>query len=444
MKPIHYTFVAMMLVISGIWLATEHAQSTLIEFWSMRKSLIFETGIIATAAMSIAVLFAIRHFFSDSFLDGLDKRYRLHKWLGIVAVVASVAHWLTKNAPKWLIDFGLLTRPIKNKLINEQPVSWFYEFIDFQKHFAKDIGEWIFYLFVILSLLILIKKVPYKQARQSHKLMSVVYLAIAYHSFILMDIEDWATPVGVMIALLLLLGSCAALISLFGKLGYGKKTYGKISELRNYKDNKVLAVTIKPTSPWAGHKPGQFAFATFDKKEVAHPFSIASDWTEQKDITFKIKQIGDYVNTLSSTLLIGQEVVIEGPYGNFNFTSDKIHQIWIAGGIGIAPFFSKLQQATEGGKQQNVDLFYTTSMADVDFINKLKTLAERSGIRLHIIDTSKQGYLTAQTVDSFIGELNATDFWVCGPEKLGDALKTYFVEKGLHHSNFHQELFSMR
>lgn len=38
-----------------------------------------------------------RHLFKDSFLDGLDKRYRLHKWLGIVAFVAAVAHWLIKT-----------------------------------------------------------------------------------------------------------------------------------------------------------------------------------------------------------------------------------------------------------------------------------------------------------------------------------------------------------
>ncbi|MEZ9541941.1 ferric reductase-like transmembrane domain-containing protein [Vibrio sp. 10N.286.48.C11] len=444
MKSIHYAFLTIMLVICGLWLTTAGAQATLAEFWSIRKSLLFETGIIATAAMSITVLLAVRHLFPDSFLDGLDKRYRLHKWLGIVAFSAAVAHWLIKTAPKWMIDLGLLTKPVKNKVLSDAPVSWFYEFTDFQQHFAKDIGEWAFYLFVALSLLILIKKIPYKQARQSHKLMAVVYLAIAYHSFILMKIEDWSTPVGVLMAVLLLLGTLGALTSLFGQIGYSKKTYGEISELRRYKDNKVLAVTIRPTTPWAGHQPGQFAFVTFDKKEGAHPFSIASDWAEQKGISFKIKQIGDYVNTLPATLSVGQEVVIEGPYGNFNFSSDKAQQIWVAGGIGIAPFFSKLEQLAGQRKPQNIDLFYATAMPDADFINKLQALADNARIRLHITNTKQQGYLTAQAIETFISDLHSTDFWVCGPAKLGDALKSHFVGNGLHHSDFHQELFEMR
>jgi predicted ferric reductase len=444
MKSIHLAFLTIILFISGLWLATPHAQATLAEFWSIRKALIFETGIIATAAMSITVLLAIRHLFQDSFLDGLDKRYRLHKWLGIVAFAAAVAHWLIKTAPKWMIDLGLLTKPVKNKVLSELPVSWFNEFTDSQRHLAKDIGEWMFYLFVVLSLLILIKKVPYKQARKSHKLMAVIYLAIAYHSFILMKIEDWATPVGVLIAILLLLGTLGALTSLFGQIGYSKKTYGVISVLHHYKDNKVMAVTIRPTTPWAGHQPGQFAFVTFDKKEGAHPFSIASDWKEQKGISFKIKQIGDYVNTLPATLSVGQEAVIEGPYGNFTFNSDKKYHIWIAGGIGIAPFFSKLQQLAGQSKEQNVDLFYTTAMPDADFISKLETLADNANIRLHITNTQQQGYLKAQIIESFIVELNSSDFWVCGPAKLGEALKSHFVGNGLHHSDFHQELFEMR
>ncbi len=444
MKPIHYAFLTTMLVISGLWLMTPHAQSTIPEFWSIRKALIFETGIIATAAMSITLILAIRQFFSDSFLDGLDKRYRLHKWLGISAFTAMVAHWLIKNAPKWLVDLDLLTKPIKNKVPSDQAVSWFYEFTDFQRHFAKDVGEWTFYLLVALTLLILIKKVPYKLARKSHKLMAVAYLGVAYHSFILMKIEDWSTPAGVLIAVLLLLGTLGSLISLLNKVGDSRKTYGQISELRHYKDNKVLAVTIRPTTPWKGHKPGQFYFVTFDKNEGAHPFSAVSDGKDQKGISFNIKQIGDYVNTLPDVLSVGQEAIIEGPYGNFNFDSNKSHHVWVAGGIGIAPFVSKLEQLALDNTKNDIDLFYTTAMPDEDFITKLQALAKNANVRLHITITTQQGYLTAKTIESYINDMNATDFWFCGPAKLGDILKSHFIENNLHHSDFHQELFEMR
>jgi predicted ferric reductase len=51
------------------------------------------TGVIATGAMSVAMLLAIRPTWLEPHLYGLDKMYRLHKWLGITALVAAVIHW---------------------------------------------------------------------------------------------------------------------------------------------------------------------------------------------------------------------------------------------------------------------------------------------------------------------------------------------------------------
>jgi hypothetical protein len=42
-------------------------------------------------------------------VGGLDKHYRLHKWLGIAAALFALAHWLSKKY-KWLIELGLYER----------------------------------------------------------------------------------------------------------------------------------------------------------------------------------------------------------------------------------------------------------------------------------------------------------------------------------------------
>ena len=50
-------------------------------------------GIIAVVAMSIAILLALRPRWPEQWLGGLDKMYRLHKWLGITALATQL--WLT-------------------------------------------------------------------------------------------------------------------------------------------------------------------------------------------------------------------------------------------------------------------------------------------------------------------------------------------------------------
>src|SRR3546814_11501553 len=61
--------------------------------------------------MSVAMMLAIRPRWPEHGLGGLDKMYRLHKWLGIAALVTAIAHWLWAKGPKWAVGWGWLERP---------------------------------------------------------------------------------------------------------------------------------------------------------------------------------------------------------------------------------------------------------------------------------------------------------------------------------------------
>ena len=52
------------------------------------------------------MILATRAKFMESWLNGLDKSYRLHKWLGISALDISIVHWLAVNDPKWMVGLG--------------------------------------------------------------------------------------------------------------------------------------------------------------------------------------------------------------------------------------------------------------------------------------------------------------------------------------------------
>jgi predicted ferric reductase len=52
------------------------------------------TGILAMTSLSIGILLAMRFTWVEDKLNGLDKVYRLHKWLGVTGLVFVISHWL--------------------------------------------------------------------------------------------------------------------------------------------------------------------------------------------------------------------------------------------------------------------------------------------------------------------------------------------------------------
>lgn len=76
------------------------------DFWAWRKEVVLLSGVIMLAAMSVAGVLALRTPWLEQQLGGLDRTYRLHKYLGITAGVMLAVHWLTELSPGTLIDWG--------------------------------------------------------------------------------------------------------------------------------------------------------------------------------------------------------------------------------------------------------------------------------------------------------------------------------------------------
>jgi predicted ferric reductase len=254
----------------------------------------------------------------------------------------------------------------------------------------------------------------------------------------------WTSPLGPVLALLLLGGTLAACMSLTRQVGRKHKVVGHIEELTYHKDNRVLRVGITLDGAWPGHQAGQFAFVTFDRKEGPHPFSLSSAWRDDGKLAFSIKGLGDYTRTLPDTLHKGDPVTVEGPYGCFDFKGRKPGQIWVAGGIGIAPFIGRLQALAETGGGRDVELFYSTSAPDQAFIGKIRQLAERARVRLHVLVTSEDGRLTPERLRQLAPQWKRSDIWFCGPAAFGRDLRDDLVARGLSPQDYHQELFDMR
>lgn len=412
-------------------------------FWLTRNTLVYGTGVLSIGFMSVAVILAARPVWFEDALGGLDKFYRLHKWLGVAALLLGVTHWLLRIMPSWIAQTGLMTLPQRPPRVPHPPSTGFDPFRDLHG-LASVVGEWTLYLLIALVVLALWKRFPYRYFFMTHRLMAPAYLALVFHSVILMDKSYWTTPIGPLMALLMAAGSVAAVMSLFHRIGYSRRAAGAIKTLTHHEDNNVLDVGVQLSTVWPGHKAGQFAFVDFADVEAAHPFTVSSAWHQDGQLMFSIKGLGDYTRTLAKRLFIGQGVTVEGPYGRFNFHGDRRRQIWVGGGVGIAPFIARLKALAEEGRSDPVDLFYATRAPAAVFIENIRQLAEQTGVRFHLLLEQKDGRLTMDRLATTIPEWKEADMWFCGPQGFGRALRKGMMARGFPPAHFHQELFELR
>lgn len=114
MKTLTYTLWLYLALLTGFWLLSDATPlASLDGFFAWRGVLMQYSGVLGIGVMSLAMLLAIRPRLLEAPLGGLDKLYRLHKWLGISGLVISITHWLLAKGPKWLVGLGWLERPAR-------------------------------------------------------------------------------------------------------------------------------------------------------------------------------------------------------------------------------------------------------------------------------------------------------------------------------------------
>lgn len=442
MKPIQWSYGGLLLLLTLLWWLADPLLPNGYEYFALRTVAINYTGVLAIGVMSVAMVLALRPVRLEPLLDGMDKSYRLHKWLGIAGLVLALVHWLWAQGTKWAVGWGWLVKPPRAPRV--PPTDALEIFLRAQRGLAESVGEWAFYAATALIVLALVKRFPYHLFHKTHRLLALAYLALVFHSVVLTPMAYWSQPVGIVLALLMLLGSMGAVASLLGRIGQRRKLAGEIEALEHFADNRVLKVVVRFQARWPGHQAGQFAFVTFSEHEGAHPFTISSGWANDGRLTFMIKGIGDYTARLPGLLHAGDAVVVEGPYGCFEFASGKQRQIWVGGGIGITPFIARMQALAVQPDGREVDLFYSTAEPDEVFVQRLQHDAQAAGVRLHVLISARDGRLDVPRICAAVPDWAQADVWFCGPGGFGQALRAGFVARGLAEKDFHQELFDMR
>ncbi|MBT3071130.1 ferric reductase-like transmembrane domain-containing protein [Rhodomicrobium sp. Az07] len=409
-------------------------------FWSWRHDIVLLSGTISFVLMTLVVLISTRNPMLERLTGGLDKGYIIHKWAGIWAVSTGTLHWLVEKTPKWTYSLGIWPEKVKGGHA-AQP--------DWQVTLWKSgnvAAEYMIYAAIILAIVALSNRIPYRYFRFTHKAFAVAYLVFAWHSATIMLKTDWfATPSGYIVLALALAGSIAVLQGLLGFIGLSRRAEAVVTAFRDH--GGVLDIRLGATSGYAmAHNPGQFAFLRFDHDPEPHPFSFASSGKDATNFRFGIKALGDYTTKLAEKISVGQTVKLEGPYGGFHFDHATTQQVWIAGGIGITPFLARLEHlAANGGTDRPVDLWYCAATAEnAKWPADLRSLCEETGVTLQVMVAERQEFLNARTVAETTGTVDDVSVLFCGPQGFAGNILDGLKARGFAERNFHYDAFGMR
>ena len=420
------------------WFAGTSADLSSASFFVWRNESIQASGLMAYTAFTVCMLLATRARWLERQLGGLDKSYRLHKWLGISGAIAVFTHWMLEILPKSFVKWGWIARPARGGHGdgNEQ---WLH----FLHGPAKEIGEWMAYLMIALALIALIRLVPYHWFRRVHKLFPFAFLAVTFHGAAMLPKQAWATSAGLLFVLCAGAGCAAAVYTLRGFIGRGRQHAATVTQVTALAGHTV-EVECEVAGKGMPHRPGQFAFVRWAASRDAHPFTIASGSGDARRLRFCIKALGDDTRALPNALRPGMAVTLEGPYGGFDFRTQGTAQVWVGAGIGVTPFLARLETLAARPTDTPVD-FYYCAPTDSPFAERLRTLCEHAGVRLHWIAAERDGLLTLERI--LADQRRAAHghhLWFCGPQAFGDTLQRAWRQAGLKGRHFHREHFAFR
>ena len=180
-------------------------------------------------------------------------------------------------------------------------------------------------------------------------------------------------------------------------------------------------------------KAGQYIDVTLSGSQpresngLTHTFSIASSPYDEELVVSTRMRNTVFKQTIAA-LPIGSPAKIEGPMGSFSLHNHTARPaVFLAGGIGIAPFLSILTYATKEKLRHRIVLFYANRyLRDAAFIDSLWKL-ERANPRFRFVPTltritnnseswkGKLGHISSEMLLANVGTLKGPIYYIAGP-----------------------------
>ena len=201
--------------------------------------------------------------------------------------------------------------------------------------------------------------------------------------------------------------------------------------------------------------PGQFLNLMVEKegRVLRRSYTIASSPTQRGycEISVKREEVGVISAHLHHAVHVGDEIEVEGPFGNFVFTgSEDPRIVLIGGGVGVTPLMSVLRFLTDRCWEGHVDVIYAAhAPGDFAFREELAALGHRhSNLRVHLTASvagedwrGGKGRVTKEMILEAAPEIATSRVHLCGPPSMMKAVAAALAELGVAPKNLRTESF---
>lgn len=403
-------------------------------------------GAVAYTLLNAQLILSARPKWIESSF-GLDRFYRFHGLMAVIAVVLAFAHKL--------LEGKMFPESFQTKL-GDMALVLFISISALALIFMADTLVRLFRpMRWVRSLFIRLKVGKYNIQRILHNASVAAVALVFVHVMLTYSAHDPLVK-----ALYILYFGGAMGFYLYHKV-FRKLLAGKwfTAETVVPESGSMTTLLLKPQKGAVfPYLPGQFGFLRVFQHGVSseeHPFSISSQPLEKEYLRMTIKNLGDWTSGVQK-IKPGSNVLLDAPYGRFSPLLYDCREgiVLIAGGVGITPMLSILRYYAQADRTQKIILLWGVNRQE-ELICQSELHAMQRNMEhftfLPVVNdpgfSGEKGYITRDTLERTLREQNADipkqHYFFCGPAPMWAGVRKSLKTMGVRGRMIHAERFSL-
>jgi ferredoxin-NADP reductase len=207
-----------------------------------------------------------------------------------------------------------------------------------------------------------------------------------------------------------------------------------------------------------GFRAGQHADFVFThpcmegENDNSRTFSLASSPRDKRPVMIAMRMRKTAFKTTLKSAALGTKFTVSRPRGSFTLHKDITRTaVFIAGGIGIAPIRSILQQATQERLPHKLYLFYSNREADdAAFLDEFENLTAQNPNFTFIPTVTghrtlawpyEKGHINREMLTRYLLGLNGPIYYIAGPSGMVSAMTDLLTSSGVSDDDIMTEEF---
>jgi len=207
-----------------------------------------------------------------------------------------------------------------------------------------------------------------------------------------------------------------------------------------------------------GFRAGQHADFVFthpcmgSESDNSRTFSLASSPRDKRPVMIAMRMRSTAFKSALKAAALGTKFIVSRPRGSFTLHRDITRPaVFLAGGIGIAPIRSILQQATQERLPHKLYLFYSNREADdAAFIEEFERLTEQNPNFTFIPTVTghrtiawpyEKGHINREMLTRYLLGLKGPIYYIAGPSGMVTAMTELLNSSGVSDDDMRTEEF---